>query len=166
MSKLKLFVVIGAVLATVPACVDDEPGGETGDQLAEAPEGMLLVDDAGGAELADTVDQVRQRLAESLKPGAQPPPALEVMISDFSRYHLALAVVAAIVGVVLIGVSFVLWRRFARTGRPDRRTRRVLGSFGVFSVVFSLIAIVLVVANAGTAADSAPALLVFFEGGW
>jgi hypothetical protein len=137
-------------------------------QGAVAPFASLLPMLALGAtdgELADTLDQVRQRLADSPRAGGQTPPALDVMISDFSRYHVALAVVAAIVAVVLIGMSVVLWKRFARTGSSDRRTRRVLGSFGVLSALLSLIVIVIGVANTTTAADPAPALLAFFDGG-
>jgi len=126
----------------------------------------MLADGATDGELADTLTQVRQRLADSLNAGGPTPPAIGVMISDFSRYHVALAVVAAIVAVVLIGISVVLWRRFARTGSSDRRTRRVLGSFGALSALLSLVVIVVVVANTTTAADPAPALLAFFDGGW
>ncbi|MER7335253.1 MULTISPECIES: hypothetical protein [unclassified Micromonospora] len=126
---------------------------------------MLAVDKTDG-ELADTLDQVRQRLAGSRGAGDHTPPALDVMVSDFSRYHVAMAVVSAIVAVVLIGVSVVSWRRFARTGSSDRRTRRLLGAFGVLSALSSLVVIVVVVANTTTAADPAPALLAFFEGGW
>ncbi|MEV5764027.1 hypothetical protein AB0L34_05550 [Micromonospora sp. NPDC052213] len=126
---------------------------------------MLTAGETDG-ELADTLDQVRQRLADSLSAGDQTPPALEVMISDFSRYHVAMAVVAAIVAVVLVGTSVGLWKRVARTAPSDRRTRRVLGSFGALSALLSLVVIVVVVANTTTAADPAPALLAFFDGGW
>lgn len=126
----------------------------------------MLAIGATDGELADTLDQVRQRLADSLSAGDRTPPALEVMISDFSRYHVALAVVAAIVTVALIGMSVGLWKRLARTGSSDRRTRRVLGSFGVLSALLSLLVIVVVVANTTNAADPAPGLLAFFEGGW
>jgi hypothetical protein len=138
-------------------------------QGAVAPFASLLPMLAVGAtdgELADTLDQVRRRLADSQSADGRNPPALEVMISDFSRYHVALAVVAAIVAVVLIGVGVVLLKRFARTGSSDRRTRRVLGSFGVLSALVSLVVIVVVVANTTTAADPAPALSAFFDGGW
>jgi hypothetical protein len=124
----------------------------------------MLAVGAADAELAGTVDQVRRRLADLPGVGGQPPAALDVMISDFSRYHAALAVVAAIAAVVLIGMSVVLWKRFARTGSSERRTRRVLGSFGVFSALLSLAMIVIAVANTITAADPAPALLAFFDG--
>ncbi|MEU0836723.1 hypothetical protein [Streptomyces sp. NPDC005969] len=126
---------------------------------------MLRVSATDGL-LADTLDQVRQRLTDSLSRGDQSPPALEVMTSNFSRYHVALAVVGAIVAVVLIAMSVVLWKRFARTGSSDRRTRRVLGSFGALSALLSLVVMVVVVANTTTAADPAPALLAFFDGGW
>jgi hypothetical protein len=138
-------------------------------QGAVAPFASLLPMLTGGAtdgELADTLDQVRQRLADSRSAGDPAPPAIEVMINDFTRYHVAMAVLAAIVAVVLIGMSVVLWTRFARTGPSEGRTRRVLGSFGALSALVSLVAIFVAVANATTAADPAPALLAFFEGGW
>ncbi|MBP2705884.1 hypothetical protein JOL79_18925 [Microbispora sp. RL4-1S] len=121
---------------------------------------------ASDGKLADTLDQVRQRLAHPMSAGDRTLPALDVMISDFSRYHVAMAVVAAIVAVVLIGLSAVWWKRFARTRSSDRRTRRVLASFGVLSALLSLVVVVIAVANTTTAADPAPALLAFFEGGW
>lgn len=130
----------------------------------------MLTAGASGVRLTGTLDQVRQQLAGS--PGAgHTVPALEVMISDFSRYHVALAVTAAIVAAVLVGASAVswrsavLWRRRAGTEPSGRRAARVLGSFGALSALLSLAVIVIAVANAATAADPAPALLAFFEGG-
>ncbi|MFC8826651.1 hypothetical protein ACFT9I_15060 [Streptomyces sp. NPDC057137] len=132
----------------------------------------MLPLDAPEGELAAALDQIKQGLAENPNPNVSPnandrtTPALQEMISDFSRYHAVIAVAAAIVGAVLVGVSVVLWKRFARTGASDRRTRRVLGSFGVLSALLSPAMIVVAVANAITTADSTPALLGFFEGGW
>ncbi|WP_405683829.1 hypothetical protein OG204_01830 [Streptomyces sp. NBC_01387] len=117
-------------------------------------------------ELADTLHQVRQHLADYPNTGDRTPPALEVMVSDFSRYHAVIAVAATTVAVVLIGMSAVSWRRSARTGASDRRTRRVFRSFGLVSALLSLVVIVVAVANTTTTADPAPALLAFFEGGW
>ncbi|GAA3442804.1 hypothetical protein [Planomonospora venezuelensis] len=126
---------------------------------------LLAAGEAGG-ELSGTLDQVKRRLAESLDAGGRTPPALEVMIGDFARYHVALAAVAAVVAAVLIGVGVASWKRFAGTGPSDRRTRRVLGASGVLAVSSSLLVIVVGAANTATAADPAPALLAFFEGGW
>ncbi|WP_434599848.1 hypothetical protein [Streptomyces sp. A5-4] len=123
----------------------------------------------GGAtdgELADTLDHVRQRLADTSSTGGHTPPALEAMISDSSRFHAVMAVIAVMVAVVLVGISVLLWKGRARAGSSDRRARRTLGAFGGLSVLLSLIVIVGAVANATTAAAPVPALLAFFDGGW
>ncbi|MFE3293174.1 hypothetical protein [Rhodococcus sp. NPDC059234] len=125
---------------------------------------MLPVGEADG-ELADTLGQVRQGLADPPTGSGQAPPALDVMISDFARYHLAMAVIAVVVAAVLIGASVVLWKRFAGTRSSDRRTRRVLGAFGVFSALVAVLVIVVAAANASTAADPEPALLASLDGG-
>ncbi|MGV8968519.1 MAG: hypothetical protein ACOH2F_19820 [Cellulomonas sp.] len=138
-------------------------------QGAVAPFASLLPMLTGGqvdAELAVTLDQVRQRLAEVPSGAHQDPPALAVMIGGFAQYHVVLAVLAAIVAVGFVGISVMVWRGFARAGSTDRRAKRLLGSFGVLAVSFLLVVVVLAVANATTAADPAPALLAFFEGGW
>lgn len=134
-------------------------------QGAVAPFSSLLTMVPGGAG-DEALHQARQQLADSLNAGGQNSPPLEAMINDFSRYHVAMAVIAAVVAVALIGVSAVFWKRFARTASSDRQTRRLLGSFGALSMVLSLGAIVVVVANTTVAADPAPALLAFFDGGW
>jgi hypothetical protein len=126
----------------------------------------MLMAGAPDGELADTLDQVRQGLADSPGAGAPTPPALEVMISDFSRYHVAMAAIAAIVTVSLVGIAVVLWVRLVRPASSDRRTKRVWGSFGVLAALLSLVMVVVVVANTTTAADPVPALLAFFSGGW
>ncbi|MEU9336426.1 hypothetical protein AB0D49_25120 [Streptomyces sp. NPDC048290] len=126
---------------------------------------MLGVTAADG-ELGATLDEIRSRLAVHPGAGERAQPAIEVMISDFARYHIAMAVLASIVTVVLIGVSVLLWQRFAGTDPSDRRTRRVWAGFAVLSGVLSLPVLVVAVANISTSADPAPALLAFFEGGW
>jgi hypothetical protein len=129
-------------------------------QGAAAPFASLLPMATGGAP-AGTLDQVRRGLS-----GGPATPALEAMIGDFSRFHVAMAVVAAIVAAVLAGLSVLSWRGFARTGSSERRSRRVSGSFGVLSALSALVVIFVAAANTTTAADPAPALLAFFNGGW
>lgn len=121
----------------------------------------MLLDDPGG-EAAATLEQVRQQLAE----GGQASPALHVMIDDFARYHVAMAVIAAIVAAGLAALSVLLWNRFAGTAGTERRTRWVLASFGVVTVLLPLFVGLIAVANTTTVIDPAPALLAFFEGGW
>nr|WP_211243109.1 hypothetical protein [Rhodococcus oryzae] len=127
---------------------------------------MLPVGETDG-ELADALGQVRQQLADSPSAvGDRTPPALDVMISDFSRYHAVMAVIAAMVAAVLIGLSVVLWKWCASTESSARGARRMLGSFAVLSAVVSLGMIVVGLANTTTAADPTPALLAFFGGGF
>ncbi|MGV9317224.1 hypothetical protein ACWDR0_34385 [Streptomyces sp. NPDC003691] len=126
---------------------------------------MLGVTSADG-ELGAALDRIREQLAGRAGAGDRTPPAVEVMISDFDRYHVAMAVLASAVAVALVTVGVLLWKRFTGTERSDRRARRVLASFAVLSVLLALVAVVVAVANAGTAADPAPALLAFLNGGW
>ncbi|WP_258537434.1 MULTISPECIES: hypothetical protein [unclassified Rhodococcus (in: high G+C Gram-positive bacteria)] len=125
---------------------------------------MLPVAQTDGA-LSETVGQVRQQLAQSTGTGNQQSPALELMISDFARYHLAMAVIALIAAAISLAVAVVVWARFARTARSDRRTRFMSGSIGLLTALFTLGLIVVGVANMGTAADPALALAAFFDGG-
>jgi RsiW-degrading membrane proteinase PrsW (M82 family) len=76
----------------------------------------------------------------------------------------AVVVMAAILAVVFIDASVLLWKRFVRTGAADPRTRRVLGMFGVSSALLSLVLIVLFVANVTVAVQPAEALVNFFNG--
>jgi hypothetical protein len=120
---------------------------------------------AANPQLTHVVGQVKQGLAGYPSTGGQTPPALEAMISDFALYHATLVVLAAIVAVILIGMSAVSWKRRARTGSSERRIRHVLGLSGVFSALLALAVIVVIVANLGTAMNPAPALLAFFNSG-
>ena len=131
-------------------------------QGAMAPFASLLPLSMDG--LSDAIlAQARQQLADTHRTGGFTPPALDAMVGDFAWYHAALVVEAAVVVVALVGLSVVMWRRFARA---DRRARLVWGWFGVFSALSSLMTAVVLVANAGTAMDPAPALLALFNGGF
>jgi hypothetical protein len=126
----------------------------------------LLPIGAAHGELAATLDQVGQRLADLSSAGQHTPPALERMIGDNARYHVAVAVPATVLAAAFIAGIVLLWKGFARVRRSDRRTRGVLASYAVVSALSSLFMIVLAVANATNAADPAGALVGFFGGGF
>lgn len=135
-------------------------------QGAVAPFASLLPMLGPDGSSAGTLDQVRQRLADVRSADDATPAALQVMINDFAEYHVAMVVIAGVLAVALIGICVLLWRRFAATVRSDRRARRVLASFGALATSVALAALVLAAANISVAADPAPALLAFFNGGW
>ncbi|MEU2632030.1 hypothetical protein, partial [Kitasatospora sp. NPDC007106] len=94
-------------------------------QGAVAPFASLLplLNGSRDPELAGALGQVREQLADP--PAAGRVPALGVMVDDFSRYHLAMAVIAGCVAVLLAVLAAVAWRRFAATRADDRRGRRL-----------------------------------------
>jgi hypothetical protein len=126
----------------------------------------LLIGGTPDARLAGPLAQARQQLAGSHRTSGYTPPALDVMVSDFARYHVAMVVISACVVVALLSLSAMSWRGFARAGSADRRSRRVWLWFAVSSALWSLIVAVVLVANAGTAMDPAPALLALLNGGF
>ncbi|WP_123666290.1 hypothetical protein [Actinocorallia herbida] len=111
-----------------------------------------------------TLAEARRNLAAA--PGGPHPPALDLMIEDFARYHAVMAVIAAVVAAALLLGGALLWRATARTERSARSARRVLGTFGILAALLAAALVVVAVANTGTAADPSPAFLAFLEGGW
>ncbi len=108
----------------------------------------------------DVLDQIRQRPSA----GQSTPPALEFMIGDFGRYHLAMVFIAATTAVAFLAAGIVLGRRFAAA--RDGRAKRVLASLGGLAVSLSLATGLLAVANVTVATDPAPAFLALFQGSW
>jgi len=126
----------------------------------------MLVDSPPDGELAGTLEQVRQQLADTPSSADRTSPALDVMISDFGWYHVAMAVIAATVAATLIGPTAALWTKFARTTPSNKPTRRVLASFATLSALSSLALIVDAVGNTTVASAPTPALAALFNGGW
>jgi hypothetical protein len=127
-----------------------------------APFGSLLPMLFGGPSrpLAATLTQVQQDLAD----GHATPP-LDMVTSDYVKFHAVMAVEGSIVVVVLIALTVLLWRKFGRAS-GQQRTRRVLGAYGIFTPLLTLALAAVVIANATTAAHPHPGLVGFFAGGW
>ncbi|WP_235981212.1 hypothetical protein [Streptomyces albidus (ex Kaewkla and Franco 2022)] len=160
-------VSAGALVTALALCTSVTVEGNLQDATAPFSSLMSMLPlHASHGEFAETLDQVRQSLAHYPDAGERTPPALTVMVDDFSRFHAVRVVTATIVAITLAGMSAVSWRSFAVAGASDRRRRRVFGTFGLVSALLSLAVVVVAVANTTVAADPAPALLGFFEGGW
>lgn len=120
----------------------------------------MLPSGANDPRLATAVEQIRQQLTES--DGTTPP--VDDIIGDFARYHVTVAVLAAILATTALGLTVVSWRRFARSA--DTRTRRLLCASGIVTALLSPASIVLLAANTSAAMHSATALSAFFDGSW
>ena len=109
--------------------------------------------------LAQTTDEIRQALA-----AGTPGPALQALLADFTRYHVAMAVLGTLATAGLLAVAVVLWRRRGRMPDAQPRGRGLLAIAAVALLVTAVFFAVVTAANVSTAADPAPALLAFFEG--
>ncbi|MEY9892523.1 hypothetical protein ABIA31_006200 [Catenulispora sp. MAP5-51] len=108
-------------------------------------------------DLGTTITQIDQHLAHYPHQTTAATPAVKVMVDDFGLYHAVLAVVGAITALVLITLSVMAWRR---------RANRSMLWCAILTALTALAVLVVTAANVGTAADPAPALLGFFQGGW
>ncbi|MEV6219042.1 hypothetical protein [Nocardia sp. NPDC051833] len=121
----------------------------------------MLFDDPVGPELAGTLAEVNQQLAVSAEVGSSP--ALEVMIDDFTRYHVAMVVISSVVAVGFGIATMVLWTR--RAGKSSGE-RAVLAGLGLLAMGLAVVFAVVAVANTTTVAEPLPALQALFDGGW
>jgi nitrate reductase gamma subunit len=115
--------------------------------------------------LAQAVTQIRRGLA-----GGAHDPVLELLVHDFTTYHLAMAGLGAAVTVALLIGAVVLWRRHPRFTSRESAQRshggRLLVAMGTAAMVtLALLFAVVTAGNVSTVAQPAPALLGFFEGG-
>ncbi|MEU3011432.1 hypothetical protein [Nocardia asteroides] len=149
-------VTLGAGLVALVAVMVNVQG-------AVAPYSSVLpmvMEGAVGEELSGVLGQVDRELASAQGWS----PAVEVMVEDFSLYHLAMVVIAGLVALGSLGAGVALWR--ARAGFAELRLRRVVTGSAVVAVGLGVLFGVVAAANATTVADPAPALHAVFDGGW
>ncbi|KAF0845490.1 hypothetical protein [Nocardia caishijiensis] len=116
----------------------------------------MAIDGAPDGELAAVLTEVGQALAGH----PDGPAALAVMVEDFARYHVAMAVLAAVASAALLGLGVVLWRH--REGSAGR----VVRAYALAAVVVGVLFVVVAVANVTTARDPVPGLAALLTGGW
>ncbi len=80
------------------------------------------------------------------------PPPLERMVSEFSRFHLVLAILATVLAVLALRYAITAWRRSSRTPTNDRRTRVLLRMLAPAAAIAATGMTIIATANAATAA--------------
>ena len=117
----------------------------------------------GNRALTGSVGQIQHDLAEHQAVPRAPAP-LDAIVGDFQRYHAVLAAQAAILAVVLIGLSVLMWCRAPTAGRAVARTKTLLRLLATAFVLLTAIVLVVGAANVSTALNPVPALRLFFAG--
>jgi hypothetical protein len=120
--------------------------------------------------VAVTVDQIRDVLAQpGGASGVRRSMALDTIVGDFSRYHVALAVQAGAVaaGSVVVGLTVVaMVSRRARSSAmvSSARARRMPWALGVSSIALALLMMLVTAANISNATTPERGLRIFFDG--
>jgi hypothetical protein len=117
----------------------------------------------GNPALTGSVSQIQHDLAEH-QAVPRTSATLGAIIDDFQRYHAVLAAQAAILAVVLIGLSVLLWLRAPIAGRAVPRARALLRLLATAFALLTVIVLVVGAANLSTALNPDPALRLFFGG--
>jgi hypothetical protein len=100
-------------------------------------------------------EDLRSKLTTLVESDGSTNAAFTALLGDYTRYHVALAVVGGIFLLLLLALCVVCWRRFRRASRPagaGRWTfeRTTYLAFGVVSALVSLFLAAVVAANVST----------------
>src|SRR5262249_26505897 len=123
----------------------------------------LLPIGRGDPALTASAGQIQHDLAEH-RAVPRAPATLDAIIDDFQRYHAVLAAQAAILAVVLIGLSVLMWRRAPTAGRAVPRAKTLLQLLAAAFALLTVLVLVVGYANPSTALNPDPALRLVFGG--
>lgn len=102
-------------------------------------------------------DSLRNVLNELLVSGTDSNPALNDLLRDYTKYHVAFIAVGGLFLLAFTVLSILSWRRFRRTPKSDNRRwsfeRATYLLFGASSVVVAMMMALFVAANASNVAD-------------
>jgi hypothetical protein len=92
-------------------------------------------------------------------------PVMTVLVDDFRRYHVVMAVAAAVASLGVVAVNIALWIRVFVLPKTEKRARRTVATIAVVLPALALFLFVVMLANVATAVETAPALASFFANG-
>jgi hypothetical protein len=96
-------------------------------------------------------DTLKTTLRDVLRSGTDSNPALNVLIDDYTKYHVVLVVVGGLFLLGLALLSIFFWSRFTRAPRHDTRKwtfeKKTYFSFGILSVLVALFMALVVAGN-------------------
>jgi hypothetical protein len=96
-------------------------------------------------------DSLGKSLRELVQSGTESNPALNALMSDYTKYHVVLVIVGGLFLLGLVVLSVFFWRRFRRTPRTDNGKwtfeKKTYCCFGVLSVLVAMFLALIVAAN-------------------
>ncbi|NEW08984.1 hypothetical protein GK047_23605 [Paenibacillus sp. SYP-B3998] len=96
-------------------------------------------------------DELQRTLSEILESGSQSNPAVNVLISDYAKYHAVLVIVGGCLVLLFALLSIIFWTKFKRSPKISKLKwgfeRKAYFSFGLLSSSVALLMILIVVAN-------------------
>jgi cytochrome bd-type quinol oxidase subunit 2 len=99
-------------------------------------------------------DTLQETLRKLMRSETESNPALNVLVADYTKYHVVLVVVGGLFLLGLILLSVFFWTRFRRAPRTDVRKwtfeRKTYFYFGVLSVLVAMFLTLVVAANVST----------------
>jgi hypothetical protein len=99
-------------------------------------------------------DTLQETLRKLMRSGTESNPALNVLLADYTKYHVVLVVVGGLFLLGLILLSVFFWTRFRSAPRTDVRRwtfeKKTYFSFGILSVVVAMFLALVVAANVST----------------
>ncbi|MGB7981162.1 MAG: hypothetical protein WCF36_10275 [Candidatus Nanopelagicales bacterium] len=100
-------------------------------------------------------EELRRRLTTLLESDGSSNAAFTALLDDYTRYHVALAVVGGTFLLVLLTLCFLAWRGFRHAPRPGGTGKWTFEkatyiAFGVVSALVSLLLVMIVAANVST----------------
>ena len=99
-------------------------------------------------------DSLQTTLNNLLQSGTRSNPALNSLLSDYTKYHVVLLIVGGLFTLTLVTLSVLFWARYKRAPKSDAGKwtfeKQSLFSFGLLTTVVGLFMALIVVANASS----------------
>jgi hypothetical protein len=99
-------------------------------------------------------DSLQTTLNNLLQSGTRSNPALNSLLSDYTKYHVVLLIVGELFTLILVTLSVLFWTRYKRAPKTDTSKwtfeKKTYFSFGLLTTIVGLFMALIMVANAST----------------
>lgn len=105
-------------------------------------------------------DSLQTTLNNLLKSGTRSNPVLNILLSDYTKYHVVTLIIGGLFTLILVTLSVLLWIRYKRAPKTGTSKwtfeKKTYFSFGLLTTIVGLFMVLIVVANASTVLNPGP----------